>query len=60
MIDNRWVIEKYEMRDNYILLADTEYRNRYQHIYIENPDAKPSLFDERRRSVDPYYDSFDY
>lgn len=59
MIDNRWVIEKYEMKDNYILLADTEYRNRYQHIYIENPDTRPSLYDERRRFVDPYYDCFD-
>lgn len=55
MKGSRWIIDDIDLDKDYMLLSDAERRNRYRHIYIENIDTKPSIYDEARRYTDPYW-----
>lgn len=56
--DSRWKIAKIDRDKSYMLLKDTCLASRYQHVLVENPNAKPSLYetDANPSEFDPYYD----
>lgn len=55
--DSRWAIKKVDLEKNLVVLDDLEYRTRIRYIYLENPDAKPSLYEDggMGRYTDPYW-----
>ncbi len=54
--DSRFTLADIDLEEGYLLLKDMERQHRYRHVYIENPDAKPSVYDTSRSYTDPYYD----
>lgn len=55
----RWRIENIDLENGFVELLDMEYRQRKEYVYIENMDAKPSLYDNGGAYTDPYYDYWD-
>jgi hypothetical protein len=55
--DSRWAIKKIDLEKNLVVLDDLEYRTRIRYVYLENPDAKPSLYEDggMGRYTDPYW-----
>ncbi len=45
ILNERFRIEKLDLKENYMFLKDVEYRDRFRHVYIENIDTTPSLYD---------------
>lgn len=54
---SRWVISEIDLENSFIVLDDTEYRNRCEYVYIENIDSTPSLYAKGPGAAytDPYY-----
>lgn len=56
-----WKILEIDPKDNYMLWQDKSYPARKLHVVVENPEAKPSLYDDQARYTDPYYfDDYDF
>lgn len=51
-----FLIEEIDLDNHYMCLSDTRRRNRIRHVYIENIDTKPSIYDDMRAYTDPYWD----
>lgn len=43
---SRWGIEKIDLENHYLCLCDTRSFGQFRHVYIQNIDTKPSLYDD--------------
>ena len=53
---SRWIIREIDLEASYVVCEDCQNRWRKRHLYIENPEAKPNIYDSASRSsTDPYW-----
>ena len=53
--DSRYIIAEIDHDNGYMFLKDKDRPHKYRHVYIENTEAKPSIYDVHRSYTDPYY-----